>query len=271
MLGAVDGSQIPRIGGPLDRINDAFHDGYACVREASVLAEPVLVLLGDTLTLAQSGGATRTFEVTPRLYHALKSIAHLPVAVFAVAQRGGETARLAALTDAALERLAQDVTDAETCEECRTLLDATRAFIRDGGELDAYARAMGPCMLALGDRATRAQLAALHARFEEVLACLRDEERDRLHVVVAGVHQARARSLGMQYFRRRLDEPEGIERRVTYAEAVDTVDGALALVGTQRLDRCMARAFFGDENRLQRDILGDAAKRILDDADLDAL
>ncbi|HWB74921.1 MAG TPA: hypothetical protein VG755_08190 [Nannocystaceae bacterium] len=266
----MDGSQIPRIGGPLDGINDAFHDDYARVRDASVLADPVLVLLGDTLTLVQAGGATRTFDVTPRVYHALKSLAHLPVAVFAVMQRGGDARRLAALTDASFARLAEDVGE-PTCDECRALLEATRAFIRDGGELEAYARAMGPRMLALGDRATREQLAALHARFEDVLACLSADERAHLHVVVAGVHQARARSLGMQYFQRRLDEPEGIERRVTYAEAVDTVEGALALVGTQRLDRRMAHAFFGDENRLQRDILGDSAKRILDEADLDTL
>lgn len=266
------GPQIPRIGGPLDPINDAFHEDYARVRDASVLDEPVLVLLGDELTLVQAGGATRVFAVTPRIYHALKSIAHLPVAVFAAVQRNGDAraalARLSELTRASLDALAHDVPAPEVQAECRALLDATATFLATRGDLEAYARAMGPRMLALGDWATREQLTALHQRFGEVLACLDAHERGSLHVVVAGAHQARARSLGMQYFQRRLGEPAGIEQRVTYAEAVETVDAAVALVGTQRLDRLMARAFFGDENRLQRDILGDAAKHILDAAEL---
>ncbi len=39
---------------------------------------------------------------------------------------------------------------------------------------------------------------------------------------------------------------------------------AISLVATLRLDERIAQAFFGDENRLQRYVLGDAAKRCLD-------
>ncbi|MBC8071591.1 MAG: hypothetical protein IAG13_24915, partial [Deltaproteobacteria bacterium] len=115
------------------------------------------------------------------------------------------------------------------------------------------------------EHATRAQLGALHEQATVLLARLPASERERVHVVVAGAHQARARSLGMQYFRRLFGEPTDAEERVTYAEAVDTVDDAVALVCMQRLDRAMARAFFGDEKRLQRDVLGDAAERLLED------
>ena len=46
---------------------------------------------------------------------------------------------------------------------------------------------------------------------------------------------------------------------------------ALALAGTQRLDRVIATAFFGEAKRLQRDILGDARKRLLAEMDLPPL
>ncbi len=73
--------------------------------------------------------------------------------------------------------------------------------------------------------------------------------------MVTGNHQARARSLGMQYFRRRFAEPEGAEDRVAYAEGVEDPEEALALVGTRRMDREISAAFFGDEKHLQRDVL----------------
>jgi hypothetical protein len=40
-------------------------------------------------------------------------------------------------------------------------------------------------------------------------------------------------------------------------------DEALALVGTRRLDRRVAAAFFGDPSRLQRDVLGDSVRERL--------
>jgi hypothetical protein len=72
----------------------------------------------------------------------------------------------------------------------------------------------------------------------------------------------------MQYFERLLDEPAGAEHRVTYAEGATSVNAALTLLGTRRMDRAIARAFFGDAGRLQRDILGDEAKGQLSKLDM---
>jgi hypothetical protein len=178
-------------------------------------------------------------------------------------------ARLREHTATVLDRLADDVPNTDVQAECREVLVASAAFLEDlagGGAVDgdAFARAMGPYLLSLLDHATRDQLAALDAAFEDVLAGLDEAERRALHVVVAGVHQARERSLGMQYFERRLDEPSDVDVRVTYAEAVTTVQDAVKLIGTHRFDEVLAGAFFGDRRRLQRDLLGDAATRILD-------
>jgi hypothetical protein len=129
---------------------------------------------------------------------------------------------------------------------------------------DDFAREIGPRILRATEVATRGQLAALSATFALVLEHLSADQRKVLQVVVLGDHQARSRSLGMQYFQRCLGEAEGVEDRVSYGENVSTEEEAVALVGTQRLDRKIARAFFGDEKRLQRDILGDAAQRVIE-------
>ena len=68
----------------------------------------------------------------------------------------------------------------------------------------------------------------------------------------------------MQYFQLRFAEAPGTDERVTYGENISDEAEAIALVGTRHLDRRIARAFFGDEKRLQRDVLGDAAKRCLE-------
>jgi hypothetical protein len=104
----------------------------------------------------------------------------------------------------------------------------------------------------------------------EALACLDEAMLPELEIVVAGAHQARARSLGMQYCQKRFGEAPGEERRVAYAESAQDVDQARSLVGTRRLDRAIAGAFFGDPKRLQRDVLGDSAKSALQRIELQA-
>jgi len=67
-----------------------------------------------------------------------------------------------------------------------------------------------------------------------------------------------------------LREEPGADERVTYGENIDSEEEAFALVATRRLDRLIARAFFGEEKRLQRDVLGDAAKRCLEAMQFDS-
>jgi hypothetical protein len=122
--------------------------------------------------------------------------------------------------------------------------------------------------LRLVDHATRLQLAALDAQVELAVRRMSERERAALQVVVTGDHQARERSLVLQYFQKRLGEHAGTEDRVSYAEGVSDEQQALALVGTRRLDRAIALAFFGDPKRLQRDVLGDSAHALLSSLEL---
>lgn len=265
---------FPRLGGVLDPINEQFHADYARARDQAELDGPVLVLLGDELTLLRARDQKpRVFPFSPRVFHVLKVISHVPITAFTLARGGPEmrhaVGRFREHVESVRRTFTDDVAERVVQEECRVVLDASAAFLdalAAGGaaDCDAFAAAMGPHLLSLLDHATRDQLAALDAAFEQVLAALDVDEQAALHVVVAGVHQARERSLGMQYFERRLDEPEDVDVRLTYAEAVTTVHEAVKLIGTHRLDEVLAHAFFGDRRRLQRDLLGDAATRILD-------
>ncbi|MEA2746615.1 MAG: hypothetical protein QOI41_758 [Myxococcales bacterium] len=283
------GNPPPRVGGALDGVNDGFHCAYDTARDEAKLDAPVFVVHADTLFVFRDG-ERREMALTPRIFHVIKSAAHAPVAIFAALHRNGNghDGALAIPADGRVEMLREHVAaalasldaeqeaDRETRVAIREVLDASLAFLDrvlgdappTSSELDAFARVAGPQLLHLTTLATHVQLTALHEVVEKALAELDTQQRHGLQVVVTGDHQARVRSLGMQYFRKRFREPEGAEERVTYAEGVEDVDEALALVGTRRLDSAIAKAFFGDAKRLQRDVLGDAVHALLARTDL---
>jgi hypothetical protein len=263
----------------LERVNQAFHESYDQVRHAAKLDGPVWVLLADTLVAFHHGQRTAV-SFTPQGFQEIKAVAHAPVAIYGALHRlapgqhdahSAENLRdLQAHLVEALRGFERERHDLEpgVVEELRAVLRESLAFLQQGRaseDLEAFARQQGQRLLRLTEHATRIQLAALDAHVEQLWHALSADDRAELQVVVTGDHQARARSLAAQYFRKRLREPEGIEERVTYAEGVSDEHDALALVGTRRVDRAIASAFFGDSRRLQRDILGDAAYRLLRD------
>jgi hypothetical protein len=287
-----DADETPRVGGALDEVNDGFHAAYDTARDEAKLDAPVFVVHADALFVFR-GGRRREITLTPRIFHVIKSAAHAPVAIFAALHRygNGDASSPRALTlppgdriDELRKHVAAALTsldgehdaDHETIVVIRAVLDGSLAFLDrvlgktppTANELDAFAGESGPQLLELTRLATQVQLTALHEVVEQALAELDAPERTGLQVVVTGDHQARVRSLGMQYFRKRFGEAEGAEERVTYAEGVDDVDEALALVGTRRLDVAIAKAFFGDARRLQRDVLGDAVHELLGSTEL---
>ena len=262
---------------PFADVNQRFHDAYDEARQLVVEPDPVLVVLADSMILRR--GDTRIeVVVTPPLFHVIKAVAHAPLAIVSVLQRQA-AGPIDPATRPALERLhksfmksaaalTEDVVGQErdVAARLREILTASDAFVaplvagdaHEPARLQAFARALGPSLLTATHDATRLQLAAFVRELTSLLARLDAHERQTFEVVVAGVHQARARSLAMQLFGKLLGEPPGAELRLVYAENVTDEKAALALVATRHFDRALADAFFGDPQRLQRDILGDA-------------
>jgi hypothetical protein len=265
----------PGVGGALDELDDEFHAAYDRSRAQVAMDMPVFVVLANDLVLLH-GEQRRVWSFSPRAYHVLKEVAHVPLALFAslgaLEQEPpehalGRSEALLQWIEQAERELDRGLFDAETVRELESVLASSARLLRTRQltpqALRELAHETGPTLRSMIERATALQLDALHENVEAALRELSREQVAQLEVVVTGNHQARARSLPMQYFRARLAEPEGEERRVTYAEAVSNEQDALALLGTRELDRAIAGAFFGDATRMQRDLLGDAAHELL--------
>jgi hypothetical protein len=266
---------------PLTTLNDAFRAAYHRTKEASLdRGGPVILMEGDNVVLRR-GGTRLEVPYTPAVYHILKAVAHVPLALDVIlTAHAGE----AALNDAALNELreyrgqmtaaepslAAQGLDAEQLErqkkilaECRGFLDSVvQARHCTRGERIAFARRMTPLVLKNVGEAARAELDALHARVEAWRSEMTAEEWKSLRVVILGSALPRKENTAVQYFARLLGEP-GEGPRIIYAESIRDEAKALDLMATRAVDTNIGVDFFNDPARMHRDLLSDAAREYL--------
>ena len=270
---------MPAFAGPLTDLNTAARTAYAGGRAAVLAAaDPVIVVAFDELVLHRKG-ARRSIVYTPPLYHRLKEVAHLPLGLFGALApyttgiRTDESWReiLATLEAAGLaardEIAALDAPPAIRATAAK-LHDASLAFIGrqraanarpEMESLTAFAAGVAPLTLALATESANAQLAGLHAVVQDWKRELGAEAWAKLHVLVLGPKTPRVDNLAYQYFVAALG-PGSAETRVIYAESIFDEATALNLLGVLLIDRQVGAAFYGEAGRMERDLLGDAAK-----------
>ena len=263
----------------LTALNNAFRATYADAK-SRVLASsgPTLIVNGDTFALLRGGRRVEANVGTP-IYDPVKTIAHIPLAIYVTLTPGDgavDDDRLKTLAglrefippaEASLDSLKLS---AATLARQKQIVAASLAFLDDvAGRrkftrslLLAFTRGMVPLVMENVTEATRAQLDATHAQVSAWRRDLSPQEWNQLHVLIIGPHMPREDLAVTQYFLRLLHEPrEG--RRVVYAESLWEEPQALDLLGAHLLDGGVGEAFFGDYMRMHRDLLGDAASRYL--------
>lgn len=270
---------------PLNILNQAFREAYAARRDA-VLARmgPIIAQIDDRLILRR-GKERKEAPAHTRLFHELKVMAHVPLAVYVLLAdtrtplddaRDRLTAirKLIITVSADLDR--RGFTPEQLARQ-RRILDGTLAFLDDVNAagnhatpeaLAAFVRAQTPDLLRNSEDAARDQIETMHAAVEAWKQEMTHDEREQLRAVVAVSHMARPGNVAVQYFSIALGETwegrfhqEG--KRVLASEVAFDEAAAFELLGTHVLDASAAGRFFGEEARLARDILADPAERIL--------
>lgn len=266
---------------PLTVLNETFRASYRRTKEAAIAhGGPIILMEGDNVVLKRG---PRRLEVpyTPAVYHTLKMVAHVPLALDVVLtpHAGEETLNDSVLAELrhyrelmhqAEPNLAAQGLEPESLDrsrrifaECRALLDSvvqSRRCPRD--ERIKFARRMTPLVMKNVGEAARAELDALHARVTAWRSEMTPEEWKSLKVVILGSALPRKQSLTVQYFSRLLGEP-GEGPRIIFAESVRDEEKALDLMATHAVDTAIGEDFFNDPTRMHRDLLSDAARDYL--------
>lgn len=263
----------------LTALNNAFREAYADAKTRVLAAAgPTIIVNGDTFILLRNGRRVEANVGTP-IYDPVKTIAHLPLAIYVTLTPGDGAigddrlktlAGLRGLIPSAEASLDTLKLSAATLARQKRIVAQSLAFLDDVAakrnfarpSLIAFTRGIAPLVMENVTEATVAQLDATHAQVSAWRKDLSPQEWDRLHVVIIGPHMPRQDLVVTQYFLRLLHEPaEG--HRVVYAESLWQEPQALDLLGTHLLDGDVGEAFFGDYMRMHRDLLGDAATRYL--------
>jgi len=271
---------------PLLDVNKVFRAAYAAARK-DVLARtgPVIIVSGDELVLLRDGRRAEA-KVVPAIYHTLKTVSHIPLAIYAMTAPVAEMP-LDSVARAGLHHYREKLTAVEKClAECglsEATLRRQQKLVAEAGaylggvlekgkigkkdELLAYVRRQTPLILENVKETARAQLDGLNRQVQTWKAGMTPAEWQRLRVVIEGSAMPRKGHLAVQYFSRLLAEPgEGL--RIIYAESLFDETRALNLLGTNLLDSEIATAFFADPMRMHRDPLADAAAERLNEMQL---
>lgn len=280
-IGQVPAPPAQTAADPLTTLNEDFRAAYRRTKEdALARGGPVILMEGGNIVLKR-GGQRREVPYTPAIYHVLKMVAHVPLALDVIlAPHAGEEplgdAVLAELRhyreliEQAEPALASRGLDPEQLDRSRAIFARCRAFLDSvlqarrcsREERIRFARRMTPMVMKNVGEAARAELDALHARVSAWRSEMSPEEWKALRVVILGSALPRQQNTAVQYFSRMLGEPgEGL--RIIYAESIRDEEKALDLMATRAVDTTIGVDFFNDPTRMHRDLLSDAARDYL--------
>ncbi|WP_338268494.1 hypothetical protein [Corallococcus caeni] len=276
---------------PLSVLNQAFRDAYAARREA-VLSRmgPVIAQIDDVLIL-RKGGQRFEAPARTRRYHEYKAVTHVPLAlhVLLASQQDAldddtrtRLTTLRGLITASATSLDTRGLPAEALARQHRMLGASLALVdsvlaanrvtRD--QLSTFIHAQVPDLLKNAEDSARDQIDTMHASVEAWKRQMTAEERGQLRAVVAASHMSRPGNVAAQYFSITLgdtwegrfhEEDPQPGKRVLSSEATFDEPAAFSLLATHVLDARTSRGIFGEETRMARDLLADAAERILAD------
>lgn len=265
---------------PWNAMNMRFREDYSKSRLRQLEKLGPIVILREGKMIMRYKGEVQTLHVIPQRYTLLKSVSHIPLAIFVIldgrtnaplsSEAKQELSAFSEFVDKAAGNIGDWKLSAESLSRQKQTIQDSKNFIdtalKNGSvksdELRKFARAMAPLVLETAYEATSMELDLIDAGLKSWKEKIPVEDWNRLHVAIMQPHMPRNENRTMLYFEKMLKQPyEG--ERIIYCEGSSDEEYAVNLIGTHVLDKHIAVDFFKDPWRMHRDLLGDAAKRYL--------
>jgi hypothetical protein len=269
-----------------ETINMDFRISYQEARKQLLIdIYPVIMLMGDDLVLVKED-LRDTQRVVPRVYHELKSIAHVPFAIYlkliySTDQTLSKTQvrdlrNYCDLIDASMKQLSvsqlseeQVSTQSEILKEAKSFLKKVIRESKTGHSdlVDFTHRSRMHFEKNIED-ATRAQLMEMYKVVDAWYETFSSEEKSNLRIIISGHKEPRIKSLATQFFSWYLRVP-GEGDIICYTEGVTDEVGMFNTIGNHLLSKQAAKDIFLNPSRLHEDLLGIAAEKCLREMQFD--
>lgn len=270
-------------------LNRSFIGAHAAARKQNLATGgPVILLRSGQLVLIRDG-KEQAVDVFPDEYDTFKVFAHLPAAIYLMLGPQGvgelDAERIEQLhayrkkMDLVGERIEDIGLKGPDLARQRILLTESKRFL-DGvvkkrrvswKELYGYTLSMTPLIKVNLAGAAAAQINGMHRQMMAWKEEMTASEWKKLRVAIKDAVLARDGNLAKQYFQHLLNlKDEGV--RLVYMEIYYPPTPMETLLATRTVDRGLGIAFFGDPDRMFRDVLADAATAYLEKnfSDVDA-
>ena len=277
---------------PLIPLNVSFRKTYSDLRKQILTTnDPIIVQVSDKIVLLKNGTRTESKAFSNR-YTELKSLAHIPLAIYVMLVTGTDSVidkvQLDKLRDyrALIEPVSASISSRNFSSEQRDrqlrIINGSLSIIETAlinrliskAALHQFTLSQRQDTLANIYDAAEDQINTIQQQVDIWLKEMTPEEKQHLRVVVGASHMPRTGNLAMQYFSVILGEPyegryevEGDNRdnsfRLIYGENIFDEESALRLLGTHLIDADIGTYFFNDSQRMHRDLLADATEEII--------
>lgn len=281
-----------------EELNHLFRSYYHQAREKALQSlGPIFIVKGDHLSLIYKN-QKQEVQYLPSLYHRLKEIDHIPLALEIVLEHLELSEDLHAFEKwiQIIQEEIPRIFPAELIENQDIILGRTFAFIQEiksknqvnPDELLNFCRTISPYLLKNAEEAAFIQLDALHKQIQKWKKDIASDDWNKMAAIVIGPQMPRVGEITLQYFARLTGKslsntqilpswlslgeadsetlkPSKKNRRLIYAENLWQEEEALNLLATHLLDERIGFMFFNDNQRMHCDLLAEAASRRLEE------
>ena len=272
--------QMPSTTDPFVTLNIDFRKKYKELRtEVIDQQKPTILLIGNDAILI--GEAKRdTQRMLEPIYHDLKTIAHIPFAVYLMLVNKTDV-KLSKSTLEGISSFRNLMTDVHKAlpernfskEQITTqeiILKMSFKFIDQvlnqeqvsTQELSHFILSNRPYFEKNIDGAVKSQIDKLHDIMEQWYSTFSEQEKNNLKVLVSGPQVSRKNTLAVQYFSKYLKEA-GEGSRIFYTEGVYAEEGMMNIMGNYNLSVRAGIDMFENPDRLLEDLLGQSTRRYL--------